>query len=164
MTPLRLLCIALCLCCSACGWQLRGLNSGQYPDQLQLATPDPYAPLVTSLTRAMQTRHIQSAPNAALRLEINAETLNKRTVAVTRIGSPAQYELTLSTKWRLYQQSDTRLTLLKEGTATSVRVFDFQTGNNLGKTEEENALMDEMRREISATLLQNTQVTGIPHG
>ncbi len=165
MTSLRLwLNVVLCCTLASCGWQLRGMDSGQFPSQLQLATADRYAPLVVSLARAMQTRHIQSTENAPLRLELDSEKLTKRTVAVTSIGSAAQYELTLSARWRLYALSNNTQTLLRDGTASSVRVFDFQTGNNLGKTEEENTLMNEMRREISSTILQNTQGLGTPHG
>ena len=160
----RLILALFSLHLAACGWQLRGLDSGQFPNQLQLITRDPYAPLVASFTRAMQTRHIQSLDNAPLRLELSAETLTKRTVAVTSIGSAAQYELILSAQWRLYEQAQNKLTLLREGTAQSVRVFDFQTGNNLGKTEEENTLMEEMRREISSAILRNTQALSAPHG
>ncbi|MEY4589323.1 MAG: hypothetical protein RL497_1399, partial [Pseudomonadota bacterium] len=88
--------LSLAFCLSACGWQLRGVNTGAYPSQLQLASHDRYAPLITSLVHAMQQRHIQSDDSAPLRLEVDPETLSKRTVAVTAIGSAAQYELTLS--------------------------------------------------------------------
>lgn len=142
---------------SACGWQLRGMNSGQYPAQLQLASPDRYAPLIASLGQAMGQRQVASADDAPLRLEVEPEQLSKRTVAVTAIGSAAQYELTLSAAWRLYQRSGQTQALLREGIAKSGRVFDFQPGNNLGKTEEETTLMAEMRREIAHSILAQTQ-------
>ena len=144
---------------SACGWQLRGTDSevGAYPSRLQLASSDRYAPLIASLGQAMRQRHIQSDEDAPLRLEVAPEALNKRTVAVTAIGSAAQYELTLSAPWRLYQRSGQTQILLREGIAKSGRVFDFQPGNNLGKTEEETTLMAEMRREIALNLLAQTQ-------
>lgn len=141
----------------ACGWQLRGVSNGLYPTQLQLASPDRFAPLIASLGQVMGQRHIKSQDTAPLRLEVDPETLNKRTVAVTAIGSAAQYELTLSAPWRLYERSSQTQTLLREGIAKSGRVFDFQPGNNLGKTEEENTLMAEMRREIAHSILAQTQ-------
>ncbi|HEY6527589.1 MAG TPA: LPS assembly lipoprotein LptE [Cellvibrionaceae bacterium] len=142
---------------SACGWQLRGASTGHYPAQIQLASPDRYAPLIASLGQVMRQRHVQSDDSAPLRLEVDPETLNKRTVAVTSIGSAAQYELTLSAPWRLYQRSGQTQSLLREGIAKSGRVFDFQPGNNLGKTEEETTLMAEMRREIANSILAQTQ-------
>lgn len=141
----------------SCGWQLRGVSNGLYPTQLQLASPDRFAPLIASLGQVMGQRHIKSQDTAPLRLEVDPETLNKRTVAVTAIGSAAQYELTLSAPWRLYERSGQTQTLLREGIAKSGRVFDFQPGNNLGKTEEENTLMAEMRREIAHSILAQTQ-------
>lgn len=153
-----LLTIGLALSLASCGWQLRGSANGLYPAQLQLASKDRYAPLIASLTQVMGQRHIQSSDAASLRLEVDPEVLNKRTVAVTAIGSAAQYELTLSAPWRLYQiDSKKSQTLLREGVVKSGRVFDFQPGNNLGKTEEENTLMAEMRREIAHSLLAQTQ-------
>ena len=152
--------LLLSLTLGACGWQLRGMDAGQFPDQLQLVSSDRYAPLVAAMARAMQTRHIASADKAPLRLELDAEKLTKRTVAVTSIGSAAQYELTLTASWRLYRQINNTMDLLREGTTPSVRVFDYQTGNNLGKTEEENTLMSEMRREIASAILKQTQLLG----
>lgn len=152
-----LITLGLAASLSACGWQLRGVASGAYPDQLQLASANRYAPLIASLSQAMRQRHIQSKDDAPLRLDVDAENLSKRTVAVTAIGSAAQYELTLSAPWRLYQRSGQTQSLLREGIAKSRRVFDFQPGNNLGKTEEETTLMAEMRREIALTILAQTQ-------
>lgn len=149
--------LGLVLGLSACGWQLRGVTSGHYPAQLQLASPDRYAPLIASLGRAMEQRQVASSDAAPLRLEVDPETLTKRTVAVTAIGSAAQYELTLSAPWRLYQRAGQSQTLLREGIAKSGRVFDFQPGNNLGKTEEETTLMAEMRRELANSILAQTQ-------
>ena len=100
---------------SACGWQLRGMSSGQYPAQLQLASPDRYAPLIASLGQAMSQRQVASADDAPLRLEVEPEQLTKRTVAVTAIGSTAQYELSQSAAWRLYQRNGQNQTLLREG-------------------------------------------------
>lgn len=154
--------VVFALLSPACGWQLRGLDAGQFPAQIQLVSPDRYAPLVVTMARAMQTRHIESTEAANLRLELDAEKLSKRTVAVTSIGSAAQYELILSAPWRLYRKQGSKLELLREGTSPSVRVFDFQPGNNLGKTEEENTLMVEMRREIASTILQQTQALSLP--
>lgn len=152
-----LLTLGLALSLTSCGWQLRGSANGLYPAQLQLASQDRYAPLIASLTQVMGQRHIQSSDSANLRLEVDPEVLSKRTVAVTAIGSAAQYELTLSAPWRLYQREGQNQTLLREGVVKSGRVFDFQPGNNLGKTEEENTLMAEMRREIAHSLLAQTQ-------
>ncbi len=152
-----LITLGLVLGLGACGWQLRGVSSGMYPAQLQLASPDRYAPLIASLGQAMGQRQVVSSEQAPLRLEVDPETLSKRTVAVTAIGSAAQYELTLSAPWRLYQRNGKTHTLLREGIAKSGRVFDFQPGNNLGKTEEETTLMAEMRREVANSILAQTQ-------
>ena len=147
---------------SACGWQLRGRDAGQFPAQIQLVSPDRYAPLVMAVARGMLTRHIESTDTASLRLELDLERLSKRTVAVSSIGAAAQYELTLSAPWRLYSKQGDTIAPLRDGVASSVRVFDFQPGNNLGKTEEENTLMAEMRREIASAILQQTQTQVAP--
>jgi outer membrane lipopolysaccharide assembly protein LptE/RlpB len=160
----RVLMVLLMLAITACGWQLRGVHRGQFPEALQLVASNRYAPLVLALQQAMQGRQIAALDGAALRLEVDAETLSKRTVAVTSIGSAAQYELSLSASWRLYSQQGQTPQLLREGIARTGRVFDFQAGNNLGKFEEENTLMADMRQELAASILAQTQNTGAPNG
>lgn len=138
---------------SGCGWRLRGWHMDTTLTAIHLAAVDAYAPLTLALVDAMQQRGIDNQVAANLQLELGNERLTKRTVAVTSIGSPSQYELSLTVSYQ-YRQKGQEITTPKQ--ATSFRVFDFDPSNTVAKTEEENILLEEMRRELAHQILQKT--------
>lgn len=150
--------IALCLSASlaSCGWQLRGFNKGQLPQQLALRTADPYAPIARQLQQTLVRRGVQITPGAPLTLWLDEEVLDKRTVAVTSIGAAAQYELHLSID---FSYTPKGATPPLPTTLSAQRAFDFIPGTNLAKAEEEQTLIREMRQElINRILLQSMEV------
>ncbi|HEY7774188.1 MAG TPA: LPS assembly lipoprotein LptE [Marinagarivorans sp.] len=153
--------MSLCLCLSlaSCGWQLRGFNKGQLPQQLALSTADPYAPIARQLQQTLVRRGVQITPNAPLTLWLDKEDLDKRTVAVTSIGAAAQYELHLNIDFS-YTPKGTIPPF--PTTLSAQRVFDFTPGTNLAKAEEEQTLIKEMRQElINRILLQSMYVNAL---
>lgn len=148
---IQLFLLSAILFLSACGWHLRGWHTPVLVTEVNLQAKDRYAPLTIALKDAMQQRGINSNPNAPLHLELGNEVLHKRTVAVTSIGSPSQYELSLSVEYRFWRPGQQTPTTAARATAN--RVFDFNPSNTVAKTQEENTLLDEMRRELAHNIL-----------
>lgn len=152
MTVLRNLLVLLwALSLVGCGWQLRGHQDAYLPAQLAVITEHPFAPLTIALNQAMQERRVESDSQAELQLHLGAEVLDKRTVAVTRIGSTAQFEMRLSVPFRYWRPDEQR----GSGTQTvrTTRVFDFAPSDTVAKREEERNLLQEMRRELALRIL-----------
>lgn len=151
----RFIVIGLLLCAATtagCGWHLRGWYSQTSLTAMHVVAVDRYAPLTLALLDTLQQRAVTDDPEAALQLHLANENLSKHIVAVTRIGSPAQYEMALSVTFRYISEGQADVAVKQ--TATVFRVFDFDPKNTVAKTEEENTLLDEMRRELAHRILQ----------
>lgn len=150
----RLLVVALILLTlSSCGWHLRGWQGTPAASELNLVAQNRYSPLTRALEEAMHKHGITESDEAPIQLHLGAEKLDKRTVAVTTIGSPAQYELALSAEYR-FSDPEAGDVLVPSQTLSVFRVFDFDPSNTVAKNEEENTLLDEMRRELAYRVLQ----------
>jgi LPS-assembly lipoprotein len=141
---------------SGCGWQLRGLQSQQGPNALFLQPEDKYAPLALAVKEVMRSRAIAASPEAPLHLHLGSEVLKKRVVAVTTIGSPAQFEMALSTTY--YYQTPADPFVSPPLTASVERVLDFDPSSTVAKREEENTLVEEMRRDLAHSILQRARL------
>lgn len=135
---------------ASCGWHLRGWQSPSQVIDIQLQAVDRYAPLTLALYDAMQQREISDRRDAKIKLFLGNEVLHKRTVAVTSIGSPSQYEMSLAVEYRYWSSEAASKTT---STATVIRAFDFNPSNTVAKTQEENTLLEEMRRELAHRIL-----------
>lgn len=169
----------------ACGWQLRGFSHNPLPDELALANASRMDPLMVAVKSAMRQRAIQEDTDATWQLVLGDERLSKRVVAVTRIGSPSQYELTLTVGFRYLPNDgeDPEPEPLPAAPATPVtpatpaatvsapvaylaqslyvtRVYDFDPANTVAKSEEEGILLEEMRRELAHRILESAPVDG----
>jgi LPS-assembly lipoprotein len=138
---------------SACGWQLRGLDNQPTLDQLTVVSSNRYAPLTLALFETMQQQDVTHQPNAPLQLHLGEAKLRKRVVAVTSIGSPSQYELTLSVDYQYRVATEQEVKTLPRIMAVT-RAFDFDPNNTVAKREEEDTLLEEMRRELALRILQ----------
>lgn len=149
----RVLLLLVLLGVSACGWQLRGWNAASTVSSLHLVTQDRYAPLTLALRETMQQQDIEDTQAAPLQLHVGKEQLRKRIVAVTSIGSPSQYELSLSVDYQYRLASEEQAKTLPR-TLSVFRAFDFDPSNTVAKTQEEKTLLEEMRRELALRILQ----------
>jgi outer membrane lipopolysaccharide assembly protein LptE/RlpB len=152
----------LWLSLAGCGWQLRGVGTYQGPTSLHLVPEDRFAPLTLALLDAMHRGAVTPKEDAAISLYLGNEELQRRVVAVTSIGSPVQYELSLSTDFR-YQLAGDK-TLSTPQTLSVERVFDFDPSNTVAKGEEENTLLEEMRLELAQRILRHARNFSISHG
>lgn len=154
MAILKYTCVLIAaLVVSACGWQLRGWNDQGAISALYLVTNDRYAPLTIAILETMQQQGITHKNDAELQLHVGEESLRKRTVAVTSIGSPSQYELSLSVSYQYRTAAEEQARTLPRTLSVS-RAFDFDPNNTVAKNEEENTLLEEMRRELALRILQ----------
>lgn len=142
----------LCTLIASCGWHLRGFTQYNSIDRLSVVSEDRFGPLTLAVQDVMQQRSIVETDQARWQLVLGKEELRRRTVAVTAIGSASQYELTLTVPFR-YRNLSTDETSLPR-LVTSTRVYDFDFRNTVAKTEEEQVLIGEMRRELAQRILQ----------
>ncbi len=157
---LRLIATLFVLLLSACGWHLRGLDRGERPEQLALVVENRFEPLVLTTQEVLQQNGIRIENDSPLELHIGREELKRRTVAVTSIGSPSQYELTLTVH---YHYRSPALKPMVPRVISTKRAFDFDPSNTVAKKEEENTLLSEMRRELAIRLLDSVP-SGVAHG
>ena len=163
MNPLRWFYAGLlCLILAGCGWQLRGVGSYQGPSTLQLVPADRFAPLTLALLDAMHRSAIKLEADAPISLHLGNEDLQRRVVAVTAIGSPAQYELSLSAEFRYHVVGEQTVSLPQ--TLSVERVFDFDPSNTAAKSEEENTLLVEMRLDLAQRILRQARNVSIRNG
>lgn len=151
--------VIVCTCVAACGWHLRGLDRGARPESLALVVENRFEPLVLVTQEVMQQNNIRIDAETPLQLHLGHEELQRRTVAVTSIGSASQYELTLTVQYRYQVPGQT---VSPSYLISAKRVFDFDPSNTVAKNEEENTLLAEMRRELAIRLLDSVPVT--PNG
>jgi|GEM_PF-2489200 len=146
--------------CAGCGWHLRGVNSYQGPTAMRFVPEERFSPLSLAVREAMRLGGVSDEAEANLILHLGRETLDKRVVAVTSIGSPAQYEMSLSAQFRYQVPGDPVVTLPQ--TLSVQRAFDFDPSSTVAKREEENTLLDEMRRELAQRILQQARYLSMP--
>lgn len=160
---LRWSCAALlCLILAGCGWQLRGVGSYQGPSALNVVPADRFSPLTLALLDAMHRSAVKPQADAPISLHLGNEELQRRVVAVTSIGSPAQYELSLSAEFH-YQVAGEKTVNLPQILSVE-RVFDFDPSNTAAKSEEEDTLLEEMRLDLAQRILRQARNVAIPNG
>jgi Rare lipoprotein B len=108
-----------------------------------------------SLKKLLREKNIEISSQAPLSLIIEVEDFDKRPLAVTDTGVTAQYQLTLSVLYRyqanLDNTSDEDITPSKK--ILSWRNYDFDAKLVVAKNQEEKALLEEMREELSLRIL-----------
>ncbi len=148
----------LCAVCllSSCSWTLRGLDVQQAVDKpaLQLVFFDPYSPIARQLQLLLTRRGWPVMPEAPWVLQLDAEQVTKRPVAVTSLGEAAQYQLQVTLLYRL--SASGQVSSVPES-LKAVRVFDFVRGGHLASNDEEQTLLTEMREELADRLLVRVQ-------
>ncbi|WP_185234900.1 LPS-assembly lipoprotein LptE [Teredinibacter franksiae] len=156
----KILATILILSITACGWQLRGLENGvknlaPLPSQLDLQLYQRNSKMGQSLKKLLREKNIEISSQAPLSLIIEVEDFDKRPLAVTDTGVTAQYQLTLSVLYRyqanLGNTSDEDITPSKK--ILSWRNYDFDAKLVVAKNQEEKALLEEMREELSLRIL-----------
>ena len=145
---------SLSLLLSACGWQLRGFTGKarhSQPERLHLVVEDSKAPLAKSIKQQMVRMKIADTVNAKLALVIEKEEVDRRPLAVTDTGVTAQYQLIYTVHYH-YEDKAAEFALPSRK-VVSWRSYDFDAQLIVSKAQEELALLDEMREELSQRIL-----------
>lgn len=157
--PRLLIVIAICLpLLCACGWQLRGVgaNAGYFSKagvsaghaKLDIDSVDRNVELRSVFNKILKQTGIELAESAPVTLVIHEEKLERRPLAVTDTGVTAQYQLVLNIRFS-YQGE----VLVEPTLVTSWRNYDFDPKMISAKSQEEQALITEMRQELAVRIL-----------
>lgn len=156
--------LLLATCCSllllsACGFHPRGdvvLPKAMGKTYIQGATP--YSDLETDLRRALNnagTQVIAAPQDATAKLRILHEEFGRRVLTVAVTGKAREYELFYTVDFDVSDASGKPL--LSHQSQTLTRDFTFDETQLLGKTNEEDLLHGEMRREMVQRILRRIE-------
>lgn len=143
---------------SACGWHLRGtVNSIDNVSSLHLGATQGRTELLDELSAEARRAGITlSASASAAEYSINLfnSTDEKRTVSLGTNALASEYELTMSVDYSIHKGQQI---LIAQETARSIRTYDFDTNQVLGKSREEELIREEMRSELINHILRRLQ-------
>lgn len=140
----------LCLI-TACGFQLRGSAGNTLPAQwseLYLMTTNPNS----ELSRGLQTRFEANGvtwverADANFSVKLGNEQFNQRNLSLNAQARAAEFQLTMSTKFAVYDSQGEEVMALSK--ASVVKQMENDPRNVLGKSEEIRILKTEMRTEL----------------
>lgn len=152
----------LVLTLSACGWHLRGSMAGE--DKLAMTAPldlvivakDDHSPLVNSLRESLPGYKIHEleASNAnSLTLNLGSEILDRRTAGVGSDALTSAYELTLRVDYSITNATGATITP-RDTSARTSRTYNYNVNNANGAAQEEELVLQEMRRELAQSVLR----------
>lgn len=147
--------ILAALCLNGCGWQVRGSQQALSETPLsesglsiQFLQRNPALTQVVHNTA--RSNHIEISSKAHTKLIIERERLEKQPLALTETGVAAQYQLILTLYFHV-KNSET--TLVPPTQISSWRSYDFDAKQIAAKSQEEQALLKEMRQELVNRML-----------
>lgn len=139
-----------------CGWHLRG--SQPLPEQLQLLhlqTASENSNFARSLRRSLKSMDVtltDSASNAPYRLNVSGISHKRRTLSTTGTARVAEYALTSSLTYSVYNQEGEQL--VSPTRLSTEKIYLYNPANAVGSYEEENLLREEMQRELVQQLIR----------
>lgn len=160
--PAARLALAALLVCglTSCGFQLRG--SYQVPDFLtavSLKLPAGSRPLATELRLALERKLI--APTGGdVELEVVREHLTRQASSVDSRARVAEYILVYTVEFRINSR-DGRVTGPRE-TLILRRGYQYSTENVVGKSTEEEALVQELRADAAQQIVRQLAALKAP--
>jgi LPS-assembly lipoprotein len=158
----------LVLTLSACGWHLRGSVSGgdklamNVPLDLLIVTEDDHTPLLDAVRQAFtnfKVREVQTASTSALTLSIGPEQIDKRTAGVGEDALTSAYEMIMSVEYSL---SNANGVITPPNTKASLsRSYDYNVNSANSAAQEEELVMQELRRELAQMILRRAKSLGL---
>lgn len=147
----NILIIGLAALLSACGFQLRGTETGGFAlHELGVSGRNAYGENVKLVTQALEQRGVKVSNNAPYKLVLATEQLDRRGASYTGGARVAEYELTMQLGYEIVGQGN--LPLLSS--SIDVQSYYQQDSNNLvGSSQEEQSLIAQLRREAVAQLV-----------
>lgn len=156
------------LCVSACGWHLRGSTANgdklamTAPMDLVILTEDDHTPLLDAIRQALpnyKISEVKIATATSFNLSLGQPIMDKRTAGVGSDALTSAYEIILSIEYSL---SDANGIITPLNTKASLsRTYDYNVNNANSATQEEELVLQEMRRELANTILRRTKSLAI---
>lgn len=156
MMKRNLMVVGLAVLLSACGFQLRGVGSGEFAlKEIDVKARNAYGNTVNEVRQALENRDLRVHAGAPYRLVLVSEREQVRTASYTRSARSAEYELTLILDYQI--QTASELPLISN--RLEVQNTYLQDENNLiGSDQEAVQVRSEMRRDLIQQLVQQLQV------
>ncbi len=147
--------ISMATCIVNCGWQLRGAkSSGKIElDHLALSFVNQSNQLRPYLQKQLQKNNVALKNDAELELTILKETLTRRPLAMNETGITIQYQLILQVDYSYRRTLDKKRQYAPKRTLFSRRSYDFDPTQINAEEREQEALLSEMREELSIRIL-----------
>ena len=152
----------LVLTLSACGWHMRGSMEGE--DKLAMTAPldlvivakDDHSPFVNALRESLpgyKLNELATANANSLTLNLGSELLDRRTAGVGSDALTSAYELTLRVDYSINNASGSTITP-RDTNARISRTYNYNVNNANGAAQEEELVLQEMRRELAQSVLR----------
>jgi LPS-assembly lipoprotein len=154
--PKHILCLALLLLLSGCGFQLRG--TVDIPEQwlaMHLATSSPNSELAKSVRSSFSNNGVQwlEASEANYVLQLGNEKFERRNLSIGANARAAEFELTLGTTMQVRDANGKEV--IPQSDIMVHKIMTHDADNVTGKVEESNLLRREMRQELVQQLMRN---------
>lgn len=157
---------ALLLLCSACGFQLRGTDSGIATIARVYVDTTRDSPMREELRKVLSDRSFTVVDNrdqANVLLRVDNERQSQRIVSVQSTGKVSEYELSHSVSMQVAQSETQEVPVYDQEQATNrvevIREYTFDQVGVLGKEDEADILRTEMRRELALQIVLRTVAT-----
>ncbi|MCO1333863.1 LPS assembly lipoprotein LptE [Microbulbifer sp. OS29] len=145
----------LAIAVASCGWHLRGAPKNFPPGStLYISSENPRSDIADQMTRLLNTAGVpiaESPMSADYVLIIHQEIERKLTVAVDSEGRASEYELITGAIYSV--RTGTGEVLLNKAQADVYRTLEWDISEIVSKSEEENTLRAEMRRELIGRII-----------
>lgn len=148
---------ALLLALEACGFGLRGGDTEAMaePGLVYIDSPPRYQELVLLLEQTFTADNqtlVGHARQADRIVHIEDENIERRVLALTDTGQPAEYQLRYSLTYRITDAEGRAL--VNPQNIVLLRDYGFDPSRLLSQSAEEAALLDEMRQETADIIAQ----------
>ena len=157
----RIVAILLVLLLAGCGFQLRGLQeSGALPERVFVDAPG-FSPVAEPLKRTLrgaETQLVDSKETAVVAVRVSGDDWESRTLALNNRSTLREILLTYRVSVEI-SQSGVAAKPVRENLQTS-REYSFDSSGVLGSSDQEEALLNEMRRELVQSILFSIARTG----
>lgn len=152
----------MALLSTACGFHLRGdVKLAAALNKVYIEGANPYDPLVRELTRSLTTTGatvVEESKDATAVLQILKNSGSRRVLSVSSVGKVREYELYQTLDFKVRDAAG--LELLAPQHLELTRDYLFDTDNVLGKTNEEETLRRDMRRDLVRLVMLRLEALG----
>ena len=157
---MRALLLLIPLTLAACGFQLRG----QYAlpgdlNPLAVTANGVSGPVLLDLTAGIQRMGTTVSADAPLVVRVNYETVNRQTSTLDSRSRAAENTLLYELSWQLVHASG--VPAQPERVLRLRRNYQFDNTRIVGKYEEENLLIDDLRQQAVAQILAQLARTDV---